>query len=227
VTLLYDRVAQALHPLQHRWGTADGVVALTFDDGPSEWTGAVLELLAGHDSRGTFFLIGEEICTRERERTLSRIIAAGGEVGNHTYTHPSDVADMSPHQLRDELRATTARIESVIQVTPRFWRAPHFSSNLTARIVAAGLGLREAGASLIPADYRWPAEQTAEFVLRSLRPGDIVDLHDGRPRNEPVKSSPDREATVRALSMILDGMQRRGLRSVPLSELDAYPQLDS
>jgi peptidoglycan/xylan/chitin deacetylase (PgdA/CDA1 family) len=211
----------ALRPLQHRRGSTDGAVALTFDDGPSEWTGPVLDLLAGHEGKGTFFVIGENISTREQERTLSRIVDSGSEVGNHTFTHPSNVGGISPQELRDELEETTERIESITGVKPRYWRAPHFRSTPATRIVAAALGLREAGASLIPADYLWPAEQTAEFVLGALRAGDVVDLHDGRPKNEPAATSrASREATVRALSLILEGMAARGLRSIPLSELD-------
>jgi peptidoglycan/xylan/chitin deacetylase (PgdA/CDA1 family) len=141
-------------------------------------------------------------------------------VGNHTFTHPQNVGELTVDALREELRATTDRIESVTQVAPRFWRAPHFRSNLKARAVAAGLGLREAGASLIPEDYVWPAERTADFVLGALQPGDVVDLHDGRPRDEAGNgTAADREETVRALALILEGMAARGLRSVAISKL--------
>jgi peptidoglycan/xylan/chitin deacetylase (PgdA/CDA1 family) len=211
---------EILQPLQHRRDAADGVVALTFDDGPSDWTDPVLDLLAAHDSHGTFFVIGEAICSAEREQSLRRIVGDGGEVGNHTFTHPQNVGELSAAALREELRATTNRIESVTGVAPRFWRAPHFRSNLKARVVAAGLGLREAAASVIPEDYVWRAERTADFVLRSLQRGDVVDLHDGRPRDEAAGgTAADREETVRALELILEGMAARGLRSVAISKL--------
>lgn len=222
---LYDRLVESLRPLQHRWESAEGVVALTFDDGPSEWTIPILELLSRHDSRGTFFVVGRHI-TKQHEATLRRVVAAGGELGNHSFTHPANIGELPVAELREELHATSERIGAVIESRPRFWRAPHFRSNLKARTVAAGLGLREAGASVIPADYQWSAEQTAAFVLDALRSGDVVDLHDGRPIDEPVEASAtSREATVQALAIILEGMEERGLRSVALSELLEAPTL--
>jgi peptidoglycan/xylan/chitin deacetylase (PgdA/CDA1 family) len=216
---------ESLRPLQHRWESAKGVVALTFDDGPSEWTIPILDLLSRHDSRATFFVIGRHI-TEEHEATLRRVVGAGGELGNHSFTHPANIGALPVAELRNELHATSERIEAVTESVPQFWRAPHFRSNLKARTVAAGLGLREAGASVIPADYQWSAEQTAAFVLDALRSGDVVDLHDGRPVAEPVEASAaGREATALALSIILEGMKERGLRSITLSELARVPTM--
>jgi peptidoglycan/xylan/chitin deacetylase (PgdA/CDA1 family) len=209
----------AFRPLLHRRGCVDGVVALTFDDGPSEWTEQVLDLLAQHNGHATFFLIGEAVSGTERERVAMRIPAEGSELGNHTFTHPQDIGDLPVEEIRHELSATTDRIRAATGMPPRFWRAPHFRSSLKARTVAAGMGLREAGASVIPSDYLWPAAQTADFVLRRLEAGDIVDLHDGRPPNEDGPSLTSRGETVRALRLILERMTARGLRSVCLSEL--------
>jgi peptidoglycan/xylan/chitin deacetylase (PgdA/CDA1 family) len=211
---------QALRPVLHRRGSVSGVVALTFDDGPSEWTDQVLDLLAEHDGRATFFLLGEAIAGTERERAARRVVEEGSEVGNHTFTHPQDFGALPVEQIRHELRATSERIHAVTGSKPRFWRAPHFGSSLAARAVAAGMGLREAGASVIPSDYLWPATLTAEFVLRRLEAGDIVDLHDGRPPiEEPGASLAGREETVRAVALILERMGALGLRSACLSEV--------
>ena len=71
-------------------------------------------------------------------------------------------------------------------------------------------------------DWELPAEETARLVLEDLQPGDIVVLHDGRPKNEPPERSwPTREATVDAVGLILEEMTARGLRSVTVSELIA------
>ncbi len=61
-------------------------LALTFDDGPSQWTGEILDLLREHDARATFFLIGQRV--RERPDDVRSILEAGHEVGSHTMTHP-------------------------------------------------------------------------------------------------------------------------------------------
>jgi hypothetical protein len=85
------------------------------------------------------------------------------------------------------------------------------------RRAIAGSGLVEAGCSIAPEDYRWPAERTAAFVIKRLRPGAIVDLHDGRPSHS--SSAPERSATIEALELILEEMKRQDLRSVSLSQL--------
>ena len=64
------------------------VVALTFDDGPSEWTGQILQHLADHDGHGTFFALGCLAADERRSPTLRRVVESGSEVGNHTYSHP-------------------------------------------------------------------------------------------------------------------------------------------
>ena len=62
------------------------LVALTFDDGPSEWTGQILQHLAEHDGHGTFFALGCLAADERRSPTLRRVVESGSEVGNHTPT---------------------------------------------------------------------------------------------------------------------------------------------
>jgi hypothetical protein len=79
---------------------------------------------------------------------------------------------------------------------------------------------REVWYSNMPCDLDIPAEETTRRVLADLEPGDIVVLHDGRPANEPPELSwPTREATVRAVGLILDELTVRGLRAVTITEL--------
>lgn len=87
-----------------------GLMALTYDDGPNTaWTPALLELLAEHDVKATFFLLGKYA---EQEPALLREIAAAGHaIGNHTYSHVS----MPMHgdaTIREELRRTREAIEA-------------------------------------------------------------------------------------------------------------------
>jgi peptidoglycan-N-acetylglucosamine deacetylase len=64
------------------------VVALTFDDGPSPWTRPVLDLLAAHGSHATFFVLGCLAGAEGGGQALRRIVEAGSEIGNHTFSHP-------------------------------------------------------------------------------------------------------------------------------------------
>ena len=94
----------------HRERAAGRRLALTFDDGPNpEQTPRLLELLARHDAKATFFLIGE---WAEREPGLIRELAAAGHaIGNHTYTHPTMPAH-GAKRIREELRRCREAVEA-------------------------------------------------------------------------------------------------------------------
>lgn len=208
-----------LRPLEHRREISEPLFALTFDDGPSAWTGAVLEQLRAHGAAATFFVIGCRLGTAEHDRTLRQALAGANEVGNHTFTH-LPLADLTPDDVVDELARTNRAIEQTAGITPRFWRPPYLRTSPGASRAAAALGLREVHASIVPADWEWDASRTAAYVLDRLCPGDVVDLHDGRPPLEADDSSAaDRLQTVAALGTILAEATARGLRAVTVSEL--------
>jgi peptidoglycan-N-acetylglucosamine deacetylase len=209
--------------VEDRRGIAEPVVALTFDDGPSEWTEPILEHLQNHGSTGTFFVIGSVAASPGGAETIRKTLAAGCEVANHTYTH-RPLLGLSDTEIRDELVRTNREIESITGVAPTHWRAPHFRSDDRVRRVASALGLLEIRCSVFTGDYAWPALKTAAWVLHHLVPGAIVDLHDGRPPTDrPGDGAPTREATVDAVGHILGEMESRGYRSVSVAELLASP----
>ena len=192
------------------------VLALTFDDGPSEWTPLILDLLAEHHARATFFVLGAGIAGRER--TLKRALGEGHELGLHGWSHRS-LTRLSDAEIREEMLETQKAIEHTTGVTARVWRPPYFKVNERVRRALAASDLVEAGCSIAPEDYHWPAKRTAAFVIERLRPGAIVDLHDGRPSRS--RSARERTATVAALDLILREMRQRKLRGVPFSQLPA------
>jgi len=194
--------------------TAEPVVGLSFDDGPSEWTEKVLDLLAASGARATFFVLGGQVAGREQ--TLRRALAEGHELGVHTWTHPH-LTSCTDGQIRDELVVTREAIALASGQRPRFWRAPYFEADKRVLAVAHELGLVACLCSIGPEDYHWPSERTAAFVLARLKPGAIVDLHDGRPTE--TASDLTRSETVAALERILREMGNRGYRGLSLSEL--------
>jgi len=195
------------------------IVALTFDDGPSEWTGQILQHLAKHDGHGTFFALGCLAADERRSPTLRRVVESGSEVGNHTYSHPS-LPTIGDAEIQDELERAGTVIEAATGTTLRYWRPPFFHVDERVRNAAAPFGLEEVGCSMMPWDWEWDSDRTVEFVLERLRPGSVVCMHDGRPPDEPAElSRPTREATVEAVGVILEAMTARGLRSVTISEL--------
>jgi peptidoglycan/xylan/chitin deacetylase (PgdA/CDA1 family) len=197
-------------------GTAKSILALTFDDGPSEWTPRILDLLAEHHARATLFILGDGIAAHEQ--ILKRALAEGHELGLHGWSHPH-LTELSDAEIRDEMLTTQKAIERATGIVARVWRPPYFEVDERVRQALAGSDLVEASCSIAPEDYHWPAARTATFVIERLRPGAVVDLHDGRPARSG--SAETRTATIEALDVILCEMKRRKLQSVPFSQLPA------
>jgi len=97
------------------------LVALTFDDGPSEWTAPILDVMKEHGARATFFVIGEAI--EGRESVLRRTAAEGHEIGNHTWSHPA-LTTIPLDRVREELDFAGDTIERVLGARPRLFRPP-------------------------------------------------------------------------------------------------------
>ena len=195
-------------------------LALTFDDGPSDWTPAILDLLAEHDARATFFVIGE--WAAERPDVVRRMVELGHEVGNHTYTHvpEGDLRDLDDGRIEDELTRASGAIEAAAGRPPRFFRAPAFKKDERVLRVVERLGLVDVGCSVNPEDWRSDvdAEAIAAHVLRGAAPGAIVDLHDGFP---PYWGEARRDCTptVEALREVVPALHDEDYELVTVAEL--------
>lgn len=203
------------------------VAALTFDDGPDpEFTPHVLDILDRAGVRATFFMMG---WNADAHRSLARdVVAAGHEVGNHTWSH-QNLGFSSPGVVRDEVRRGGQVVAEVTGVELRWFRPP--------RGQISGFSIREA-AMLGQDTVLWSvtrgtrgegtAEAVRSHVAARLGAGDIVDLHDGlgrgtfdprRPFTERLRAR--RTVEVAALPGILVDAAGRGLDLVTMSELVA------
>ena len=208
--------------IEHRHGIAEPLVALTYDDGPSEWTGPILDHFAEHDGRATFFVLGNAIDGDDRRETLRRTVAEGHEIGNHTFTHPGDLSALDDDVIRGEIDQAQAAIRATAGVEPVHWRTPFLRTSDRLLSIVGSLCLTHVGCSSMPGDWDMDADEIAERVREFLRPGAVIVLHDGRPADEPPElSRPTREETVKATELILEDMSRLGLRAVTVSELVA------
>ncbi len=95
--------------------------ALTFDDGPADHTGALLDALAAKSVKATFFVVGVKV--RRHPELVRRMIAEGHEVENHSYDHPDMLKLSEPERLR-EIADTDALLEG-LGATPHFFRPPY------------------------------------------------------------------------------------------------------
>lgn len=178
-------------------------VALTFDDGPAAQTRAVLETLRRLRAPATFFFIGERV--ERNPKLVRRAHAYGMAVENHSYSHP--YAPRFTERTRAEIDAEIARgsdaIASLVD-SPTLFRPPGGTHSPLVLEVARARGHHVVLWSVDPEDWktRVTAKQIARRVLRAVRPGSIVLLHDG---------PGERAQTVKALPAIVRGIRARGL----------------
>lgn len=182
-------------------------VALTFDDGPSEWTGPILDLLKQAGAKATFFVVGQRVDSERGRRLTLRMHLEGHEVGNHTYSHDR-VTEMLSEDFRQSLLATSEAVAFAGAPKPRLWRAPHFDTDERTIAIAQNLGLRHVGAHVDPGDWaELDADAIFERSATRLKDGAIVDLHDGIPPNGGTGTS-TRQPTVDAVARLLDAEAR-------------------
>jgi peptidoglycan/xylan/chitin deacetylase (PgdA/CDA1 family) len=183
------------------------VVALTFDDGPSEFTPQVLDILRGDRVRATFFVIGGSIAGKEA--MLRRELAQGNVIANHTFTHIS-TAGAGPEIAR-QLDDTTAAIRKATNFTPCLFRPPFGSRSARSIALTRSKGMQTVGWDVDTVDYQRPASASiVQRVLGGVKPGSIVLMHDG---------GGPRDQTVAALPKIIKGLRAKGYSFVTLDEL--------
>jgi peptidoglycan/xylan/chitin deacetylase (PgdA/CDA1 family) len=183
--------------------------ALTFDDGPHPaTTPGLLDVLAGHAARATFFLIGERVAGNEA--IVARIAAEGHEVANHLMRDERSALVPAP-RFRHELAAVTALLEAygpVRWVRPGSgWFTPRMRRTVVEHNLRIVLGTVAAMHSGEPGD-----RAITSRLLGDIRPGSIVVLHEGTPARHGVVATTDE---------LLTELGRQGLTAVTVSELVA------
>lgn len=108
------------------------VAYLTFDDGPSENTGAILDILASYDIKATFFVVGKE--TDEAKELYKRIVDEGHTLGMHSYSHKYSVIYDSVEAFSSDVHKLQDLLVDVTGYKPELYRFPGGSSNLVSNI---------------------------------------------------------------------------------------------
>ncbi|MBK8207250.1 MAG: polysaccharide deacetylase family protein [Planctomycetes bacterium] len=190
-------------------------VALTFDDGPDpDFTPRVLDLLKEKDVQAAFFCVGARV--RQHPALAKRIAQEGHTLGNHSDTHAMWINFSLHGKLRREVRDCNAAIEAAVGLQPCLYRAPHGFKN-----PALGDVLRQEGMVAVGWQVRGfdavvnNAARIAQRIVESAKPGGVILLHDGA----GLQGTSDRNATLEALPVVIDGLRARGLEIVPLEAL--------
>lgn len=199
------RSSQMFGPTIWRGPRDRRMLALTFDDGPSQATLEVLEILKGYSIRATFFQCGANI---DRLPDIARRVAeAGHEIGNHTYHHPR-LLGLSAARIRREIDDTQRAIRDATGLSARLFRAPYGLRWFGLRPALAAHGLTGVMWTVIGYDWEWSADEIARHVVTHASPGGIICLHDG----DRVSPQVDRRETVRALRLLIPRLYDRGYR---------------
>jgi cellulose synthase/poly-beta-1,6-N-acetylglucosamine synthase-like glycosyltransferase/peptidoglycan/xylan/chitin deacetylase (PgdA/CDA1 family) len=179
-------------------------IALTFDDGPSDWTPKILDVLERRHVPATFFVIGSNVTARPQ--AVRRAMRDGDEIGVHTFTHP-DLADVPAWRERLELDATQQVLAAATGYTTDLMRPPY--SSVPGALSAGELrAIGRAGkyrVVLTDLDTRDWARPGVDAILREATPrgsrGAVIMMHDG---------GGDRSQTVAALDRLIPALQARG-----------------
>lgn len=184
-------------------------IALSFDDGPHpHYTPIILDILAEYGIHATFFMVGENVTYYPA--AAEAVVAAGHEVGNHTFSHRR-FSRMNEHELLDEIAACEDAISSVAECRPHFIRPPEGELNDTMRRVIGALDYRIVLWDVDTRDWaHTPPEQICTHILDTVRPGDIILMHDFIGHNSP---------TPEALRLVIPRLLERGYHFVTVGEL--------
>jgi peptidoglycan/xylan/chitin deacetylase (PgdA/CDA1 family)/ubiquinone/menaquinone biosynthesis C-methylase UbiE len=208
-------------PIARRGVGRNPVVAITFDDGPDPTTtSALLELLAKHSVRATFFLIGRNVS--EHPDLVSEILSHGHEVGNHSNSHDVFLMLRRPETLVAEI-AACQNVLRPFGIKPLAFRPPVGITNPYLFRALIQLGMYCAGFSCRGVDFgNQRIAGLARRTLRCARAGDVVLLHDRLPgRGNSVGS------WLQEIDTLLSGLRAKGLQPTPLSEVIERPVMES
>src|SRR6266700_6354153 len=182
-------------------------IAMTFDDGPSAaLTPKLLDLLAAHHIKATFFVIGENVA--EHPEIVARAAREGHEIGNHSWSHPN-FGKMSDDNVRSQLRRTDDAIRSATGGRPTLMRPPYGSiTSREKRWIHDEFGYRVILWDVDPLDWKRPGPAVVRNrILKETQPGSIVLSHDIHP------------GTIEAMPSTLDALEGKGFKFVTVSEL--------
>ncbi|MFD1935923.1 MULTISPECIES: polysaccharide deacetylase family protein [Nonomuraea] len=184
-------------------------VALTFDDGPGEYTQRLLDELGRLHVKATFFVVGQMVAA-DSHHTLHRMVAEGHELGNHSWSH-AELPRLTDAGIERELGRTQELVHKLTGVLMKVMRPPYGSTNARVTAEARRLGLAQILWSVDTLDWR---DRVATVVARracKATRGSIVLMHDIH------------RSTVEAVPAVVTDLAHKGYRFVTISELYGKP----
>jgi peptidoglycan/xylan/chitin deacetylase (PgdA/CDA1 family) len=186
-------------------------VCFTFDDGPNDpCTGRLLEVLARHSVRATFFMIGRYVAAHPG---IARMVAdAGHEIGNHTFSHPNLIFS-SPAGIRREITECRAALEDAGIAPAPYFRPPYGARRPDVLSAVAAAGLKTVMWRV--SSFDWKLRSSTVIVSKihpKLRGGEVILMHDG----SHTAFGTDRSATIGAVDELIS---RFGVNGITVGEM--------
>lgn len=197
-----------LQPIRTYLDPAKPMIALTFDDGPAQYTEHVVELLRQYGCRATFCMVGNRI--KPQKDRARGVAAQGSQIIGHSWDHKNLVA-LSKKEIKKELKKTNDAIRSVTGEQPTMYRPPYGAINGKVRSVSKKQNLSMFLWSLDTLDWELRNEKKIlRKIKKNISDGDIVLLHDIH------------EKTSLAMDTVIPWLVGEGYELVTLSELMYY-----
>lgn len=155
-------------------------IAITFDDGPTEYTGEILDVLKEFDAKATFFCIGNRV--EKNQSVLKRMHDEGHSIGNHTYSHSNFFPFFKVKRIREELSKTSECISEITGTEVNLFRPPFGVMNTTIVKATKAENLKIIGWNLRSYDGgKTDTKKVLEKIIPNIKNGVVVLLHDTRP----------------------------------------------
>lgn len=197
-----------------RLNTDQRIVALTYDDGPNPpYTDQLLDVLAKHNVKATFFMIGNRV--EKHPETVHRVVAEGHQIGNHSYSHPL-LGFLPPLYVQRQIERTDDLLRELGIIGEIAFRAPVLTRFLPVAYVLAKRDRIHISCNVWSWDWTTQnPDKITETVLKKTKQGSIIVLHDGKAENKDA----NRSGTIEATDRIITALKRDGYRFVRLSDV--------
>jgi peptidoglycan-N-acetylglucosamine deacetylase len=212
---------QSMAPAGQRYGrTFTGLargskqLALTYDDGPNDpHTLRLLDVLAKHDVRATFFLIGRYV--KQRPDIVRELVRGGHVIGNHTFSHPNLIF-ASAQETRAQLQQCKQALTDAVGEHSRLFRPPFGGRRPGTLQTVRSLGLEPVMWNVTGWDWRGkPTEYIEHKVNCQIRGGDVILFHDGG----HAAFGADRAQTVIATDRLITRYKSDGFECVTIPQM--------
>lgn len=186
--------------------TNEKVVAITFDDGPTEYTPLALRLLKEYAQKATFFCIGKQVLLHKE--IVKSIAEQGHLIGNHTFSHSKQMGFKNATQVIDEIQKTDEALKATIGQTTQYFRPPFGVTNPSVRRAIIASKHTVIGWNIRSLDtVKQDEVNIFNRIKRQIKPGSIILLHDTS------------EKSIKVLEHLLIYLKEENYKSLTVEDL--------